>query len=78
MTDTAIVSKWGNSLGVRIPKALTASLNITEGDTISLEIKKVNQLPKTLDEYLKENNWDGKAVEEKEVDFGQPAGEEIW
>lgn len=78
MADTAIVSKWGNSLGVRIPKAITTRLNIAEGDEVKLEIQKVNRLPKSLAEYLSENHWDGKPIEDEEVDFGKPEGEEVW
>jgi antitoxin MazE len=30
------VSKWGNSLAVRLPKALVDKLNLAEGDEIDL------------------------------------------
>ncbi len=31
------VSKWGNSLGIRIPKAVSLDLGLREGSTLSLE-----------------------------------------
>jgi len=45
------VSKWGNSLGVRLPKALVEELNIEAGDEIELirnenkqfEIRKIDR-----------------------------------
>jgi antitoxin MazE len=30
------VSKWGNSLAVRLPKALVESLDLSEGDELSV------------------------------------------
>lgn len=32
------VSKWGNSLAVRLPKALVDELNLSAGDTLSIVI----------------------------------------
>lgn len=78
MIVTAQVSKWGNSLGVRIPKSLSESTNVKAGDLVELDIKKVNVLPTTLEEYLKSVNWDGRCTQEDEIDWGTPEGEEIW
>lgn len=33
------IKKWGNSLGVRIPKPFTESLGLTEGTPIQIEIQ---------------------------------------
>ena len=38
MTTSVTVRKWGNSLGVTLPKELVESQNIKEGDKISLPI----------------------------------------
>ncbi|MEQ1692731.1 MAG: AbrB/MazE/SpoVT family DNA-binding domain-containing protein [Gemmatimonas sp.] len=32
------VSKWGNSLGLRLPKALAAELQIVEGTAVAMHI----------------------------------------
>lgn len=32
------VAKWGNSLAVRLPKAVVEALNLKEGDEIEIEI----------------------------------------
>ncbi len=44
MTATAIARKWGNSLGITLPKELVKQQNIKEGDVLSLPIviKKTN------------------------------------
>lgn len=31
------VAKWGNSLGIRIPKDVAAALGVKEGDEVALE-----------------------------------------
>ena len=38
MNDTAIVQKWGNSLGIKLPKELVEKQQIKEGDILSLPI----------------------------------------
>ena len=32
----ATVSKWGNSLGLRIPKSVAAKVDLVEGDTVDV------------------------------------------
>ena len=58
------VSKWGNSLAVRLPKKLVGELGITEGDEIKLtvaadkkiEVEKVDRRKQFLAELAK-FNW---------------------
>ena len=38
MTEV-VVSKWGNSLAVRLPKQLAELLALTEGQTVEMEAK---------------------------------------
>lgn len=33
------VSKWGNSLGVRLPAAVVAALDLREGDTVDVHVE---------------------------------------
>lgn len=35
----ATVSKWGNSLAIRLPKAAVASLQVREGESVDLAIE---------------------------------------
>ena len=37
VTNKATVGKWGNSLGVRLPKALVEDLGLGEGSNVSFE-----------------------------------------
>ena len=86
--QTTIV-KWGNSQGVRIPKAFLQNINIKENDLVDvilekekIIIKKMNAKEhKTTKERLLEFygvDFDKKHISQKEIDWGAPAGKEIW
>ena len=75
------VQKWGNSLGVRIPKTLTKEANIDEGTEVEMSIengkitiKPVKQHP-TLDELLSKVTKDNI---HSETVTGSIVGREIW
>lgn len=73
--------KWGNSLAVRLPKAIADQAGVHEQDEVEIEVvarvirmKRCRREP-TLDELLKAitpKNLHG------EVDFGKPTGNEAW
>jgi antitoxin MazE len=75
------VQKWGNSLAVRIPKPLAKDAEGTEGTVLNLAVfdGKVVATPVetklSLRELLAKVN---KKNLHGEVDFGRPAGREIW
>jgi antitoxin MazE len=77
----AKIQKWGNSLALRIPKSFAAHSNIEQGSTVDLSLDNgrmiVEAKPQeySLDELLArvtKNNL------HSEVDFGVPAGKEVW
>ena len=78
----ATVQKWGNSLGVRIPKPLAEDAFLKEGVSVQmlvqngrlvLEAKKSPQYDlSTLLKTITRNNL------HKEVDTGHPVGKEVW
>jgi antitoxin MazE len=87
---TAIV-KWGNSQGIRLPKAFLQNLNIAENDTVdvlveneAIIIKKIyGKKHKTTKERLANfygSNSKSESLPEKqsEIDWGKPVGGEIW
>ncbi len=75
------IQKWGNSQGIRIPKAFLDAVGMMENDLIEINriddnivITKVkNKL--TLDDIF--NGYDGENVAEK-FDWGSPVGKEVW
>ncbi|CAI6079536.1 AbrB/MazE/SpoVT family DNA-binding domain-containing protein [Cohnella sp. JJ-181] len=73
------VQKWGNSLGIRIPKSLALKVGIEEGTEIDLDIEKGHLVIKpksgTLDELLSQITPDNVHTE---IPTGKPQGREAW
>ncbi len=75
------VTRWGNSLAVRIPKALAEQTRIQEGSEVELSVTegvltvrpraRAYRLEELLAEVTPENRHD-------EVDWGEPQGKEVW
>ena len=78
------ISKWGNSLGFRIPRGIADSMDIQAGDTLELTPAEGGLLLKkaipTGKRYALADILDSFAPSSThpEVDFGKPQGEEIW
>jgi len=81
--QTSIV-KWGNSRGIRLPKHLLASANLTDSDVVeitakddSLIIKKmhIERQYKTIQDRFANFNEDYESVD---INWGKPVGKEIW
>ena len=75
------VTRWGNSLAVRIPKPLAEQVDIAEGSEVELRVAdgaltiRPNARSYSLEVLLElvtpENRHD-------EIDWGEPQGREIW
>ena len=83
------VVKWGNSHGIRLPKAFLNNINIVENDPVDIKledekivIKKIKiKEHKTLKQRLFEfygENYENIVEPQKEYDWGKPVGKEIW
>ena len=76
------IRKWGNSLGVRIPKSLATDVRVEDGCSVDLSIENgrlvivpIIKDGHTLDELLDQitpQNLHG------ELDTGKPVGGEVW
>lgn len=73
------VQKWGNSLGIRIPKALAGQAGLAEGAPIRFEFKDgaiiIRPESYSLEELLSRVTPDSI---HREVDTGDAIGREIW
>ena len=78
----ARLQKWGNSLGIRIPKTLLNSLNLKEDDILDLDIEENKiiimkqehgriDLAKRFKDYYGENLA-------KDFSWDEKRGKEIW
>lgn len=75
------VSKWGNSLAVRIPAALADEVRLSCGDSVELQVVdgaltlSTSRRVPTLEEMLASVR---PGETHGEVDWGKPVGNEIW
>jgi len=75
------VQKWGNSLGLRIPKSFATEVGLNQGSPVELSltggrlvVEPIVDGEETLDDLLAQvtdENLHG------EVDFGPPVGKEV-
>jgi antitoxin MazE len=78
----AKIQKWGNSLGLRIPKNLAADAKVSEGTSVELNVEngRLVAAPQRKAEYtirdlvarITPENLHG------ETNTGSPVGREVW
>jgi len=75
------VSKWGNSLALRLPRHVAEVVRLVEGSTVCVEIEdgslRVTPSRKRfkLSELLEGEKPN---TQSREFDWGQPSGDESW
>ena len=78
---TTVIAKWGNSLGLRIPKALADELRVADGDAVEVAVENGALIVRparkryTIDELAADITPENR---HKEIDWGKPAGKEVW
>jgi len=83
------VVKWGNSHGIRLPKAFLQNIQISENDPVDVTlenekiiIKKISgKVHKTIKQRLIDfygTQYERNTAPQKEIDWGRPVGKEIW
>jgi antitoxin MazE len=81
MAATTQVSRWGNSLGVRLPKSIAREAHLDEGDTVAVSVdngaivirpsRPRYSLEELVARITTRNRHD-------ESDWGHPVGHEVW
>ncbi len=78
---TIKIARWGNSLGIRIPKQIAEQVKLNEGDEIeiSTDENRLILIPQKK-KYTLEELLDGMTDEHlhSEVDWGESVGREQW
>ena len=76
------MAKWGNSVGVRLPKEALAQSSLRMGTTVNISVEKDGcillspaRTKATLAELVEKITPDNK---HSVVDWGHPTGEENW
>lgn len=78
----AQIKVWGNSQGIRLPKAMLDELNIGVDDYVNIEVKNgsivINKRfkHKTLEERYADFVEEIEQIQE--FDWGEPVGREVW
>lgn len=78
---TTVVSKWGNSLGLRLPKAVASAVELEEGDAVEIAVEQgaivvrpcrpTYSLRELVARITPANRHD-------EIDWGPQRGRERW
>lgn len=77
---TVKVQKWGNSLGVRLSKAVAKAANLDQGSRVDVVVEdgmvvlKPVDVP-SLEELLKQVKKGGRPSLQE---WGEPVGNEVW
>lgn len=82
MRSETTVSKWGNSLAVRIPQAIVKGARLSEGDCLALDLgrdgsivlraaRRRYELSELVSRITPKNRH-------RETDWGEAQGEESW
>ena len=78
---TTQVAKWGNSLGLRLPKSVAVEAGLDDGDKVEVTVRNGVIVirparPKyALDELVARVTPGNR---HRETDWGKPAGNEAW
>tara|TARA_B100000315_G_C14227372_1_gene429293 strand:+ start:75 stop:323 length:249 start_codon:yes stop_codon:yes gene_type:complete len=78
------VQKWGNSQGLRFPKAILEEAQINVGDQVNISVQKgqiiVEPVTKVRGKYVLSEliSRMPKTYQVEELDWGKPAGKEVW
>lgn len=77
---TATIQKWGNSLALRIPKAVAQQIQIQEGDFVFLKVGTAGLTVKAIPKRLELDDLLNKVMPENvhlESDWGADRGREV-
>jgi antitoxin MazE len=78
------ISKWGNSLALRLPRNIADGARLVEGTTVELAIEDgtIRVTPRRpkfrLAELLADKPVRTEEPASAEVDWGEPKGDEVW
>ena len=78
------VQKWGNSQGLRIPKAILEDSHITVGDEVDISVHEGNIIIKPVVQIRGRHDIKDlvarmpRDYKPEEIDWGPPVGKEEW
>ncbi|MHC5728321.1 MAG: AbrB/MazE/SpoVT family DNA-binding domain-containing protein [Nostoc sp.] len=79
---TAVVTKWGNSLAIRIPRAVAEQVHVTEGTDITFSVSgdSIVITPRKRKKYTLDELLEGMTPDNfhSEFETGNAVGNEDW
>lgn len=81
MPTSTQIARWGNSLGLRLPKAVASEARICEGDTVEVSVKDGAIVVRAARPTYSLDDLVGKITPRNrhdETDWGKPSGREQW
>jgi antitoxin MazE len=76
------IQRWGNSLGLRIPRAFAEEAGVVAGSTVDLSLRNGDLVvkPARRRRYRLSELLDGVTARNRHtaVDTGSPVGREVW
>jgi len=85
MAKAVKITRWGNSLGIRIPASLLKEVDMEVNDMVYIESDQAGRLlinkkpgPKqgTIEYLFKD--YSGESFKSELIDWGEPVGDEKW
>lgn len=81
MATSTQIARWGNSLGLRLPRAVAAEARLGEGDTVEVSVKGGAIVVRPTRPTYSLADLVAKITprnRHRECDWGPPAGDESW
>ncbi|HET7620205.1 MAG TPA: AbrB/MazE/SpoVT family DNA-binding domain-containing protein [Vicinamibacterales bacterium] len=77
---TTRVAIWGNSLAVRLPRAVAEEAEVKDGDAVEVTIERgvIVVRPAKKRYTIEELVADIRPEDRGEIDWGPPVGKEVW
>lgn len=74
------IGRWGNSLGIRLPKHVLEALHLKAKDKVKYSIEDGRLIiePTSPSKYMLEELLAQVKDSGEEIDWGTPRGEEVW
>ena len=76
------IQKWGNSLGIRLPKTIVKRQSLREGSRVVLDEQKIGIIiRKSVEEEVNLDDLVRRITKKNrhpETDWGKPVGKEVW
>lgn len=72
------ISKWGNSLGLRLPRHVAEATQLVEGATVRVEVEDGTIKVTPTRKRFKLADLLADEVPRREHDWGDPKGDEEW